>query len=54
MYDDNLLDTSDNDLIIKETQESPATFGKNIINKFGICQTTNMGTDTVTNNNNKA
>ena len=38
MDDDNLLDMSEDNLIIGETQESPATFSKNIIKKLGVRQ----------------
>ena len=51
MDDEDLLDMSGEDLI-RETQESPATFSRNIIKSLRICQTTGMGTETVNNNNN--
>ena len=48
--DEDLLDMSGEDLI-RETQESLATFSRNIVKKLGICQTTGMGTETVNDNN---
>lgn len=52
MDDDNFLDMSGDDLIIRETQDLPATFSKNTIKKLSIHQTIcNMGTDTINNNN---
>ena len=52
MDGEDLLDMSGEDLI-RETQESPATFSRNIIKSLGICQMTGMGTETVNNNINK-
>ena len=49
MDGEDLLDMSGEDLI-RETQESPATFSRNVIKRLGICQTTDMGTETVNNN----
>ena len=54
MDGEDLLDMSGEDLI-RETQESLATFSRNVIKRLGICQTTDMGTETVNNNiNNNA
>ena len=52
MDGEDLLDMSGEDLI-RETQESPATFSRNVIKRLGICQTIDMGTETVNNNINK-
>ena len=51
MEDKNLLD--DELAILSGDLDSPATFSKKLILKFGICHT-NTGTDTVNSNNNIA
>ena len=50
MEDENLLD---DELAGPTNVDSPATFSKKLIRKFGICHGS-MGTDAVTHNNNIA
>jgi len=46
--DDSILDMSDDEIIVKDTQDSfsPKTFSKNIVNRLGI-KSHNRGTETV-------
>ena len=51
MEDDRLLDASEDDILVPETQDSPATFSQNLIKRFGICRNS-MSTDVAHNINN--
>ena len=51
MEDDRLLDASEDDILVPETQDSPATFSQNLIKHFGICRNS-MSTDAAHNINN--
>ena len=51
MEDDRLLDASEDDILVPETQDSPATFSQNLIKRFGICRNS-MSTDAAHNINN--
>jgi len=46
--DDSILDMSDDEIIVKDTQDSfsPKNFSKNIVNRLGI-KSHNRGTETV-------
>lgn len=50
MEEDHLLDISEDNILVRETQESPATFSRNLIQRLGICQKIE-GAETVNNNN---
>ena len=50
MEDEELLNL-DNDVIVKETQDTPNTFSKNLIQKLGICRNLSSGTEAVSSNN---
>ena len=50
MEDEGLLDLED-DIVIKETQDTPNTFSKNLIKKLGICRNRGSGTEAVSLNN---
>ena len=52
MEDDSLLDASEDEILVKDTQDSLATFSQNLIKCLGICRH-NTNTDAVTNNPNK-
>ena len=46
MYNSNNLYSKDDEFAVPETQESLATFSRNIIKRLGICHTS-LGTDPV-------
>ena len=50
MEDEGLLDLHDN-VIVKETQDTPNTFSNNLIQKLGICRNLSSGTEAVSSNN---
>ena len=50
MEDEGLLDLED-DIVIKEMQDTPNTFSKNLIKKLGICRNRSSGTEAVSLNN---
>ena len=50
MEDEGLLDLED-DVLVKETQDTPNTFSKNLIKKLGICRNRCSGTEAVSLNN---
>ena len=52
MEDEGLLDLED-DVLVKETQDTPNTFSKNLIKKLGICRNRCSGTEVVSSNNPK-
>ena len=49
--DNSNLYSEDDEFAVPETQESPATFSKNIIRRLGICRTSS-GTDAADPNSN--
>ena len=49
MENDILNRSEDNEFSVPDTQESPATFSRNIIKRLGICRS-HSGTDAVNNN----
>ena len=51
MDNSNNLYSEDDEFVVPETQESPATFSKNIIRRLGICRTSS-GADTADPNSN--
>ena len=51
MDNSNNLYSKDDEFAVPETQESPATFSKNIIRRLGICRTSS-GTDAADPNSN--
>ena len=51
MYSSNNLYSEDDDFAVPETQESPATFSRNIIKRLGI-RRTSLGTDAANPNSN--
>ena len=51
MDNSNNLYSEDDEFAVPETQESPATFSKNIIKRLGICRTSS-GTDATNPNSN--
>ena len=50
MEDEGLLDLED-EILVKETQDTPNTFSKNLIKKLGICCNSCSGTEAVSLNN---
>ena len=50
MEDEGLLDLED-DILVKETQDTPNIFSKNLIKKLGICRNCCSGTEAVSLNN---
>ena len=52
MEDEGLLDLED-DVLVKETQDTPSTFSKNLIKKLGIYRNRCSGTEAVSSNNPK-
>ena len=54
MEDDRLLDASEDDILVPDTQDSPATFSQNLIKRFGICRNSRSTDAAHTINNNDA
>ena len=52
MEDERLLDASEDDILVPNTQDSPATFSHNLIKRFGICRNSRSTDAAYTINNN--
>ena len=52
MEDERLLDASEDDILVPDTQDSPATFSQNLIKRFGICRNSRSTDAAHTINNN--